>query len=298
MLPRALNRKWHRPYLQLIERNRNTPHLTPKASPMPPTQLKAFLLTGALVVTFGACGAAESTSDSPAPSATCPRLVEDFSDTVADPPDGAAECASGDCNYQTQEGCPQGQACRPQFNATEPVVNPGCEAAGEVAVGEACETSADCVAAAFCAHDRDGVGTCRKLCCGADWSACDEGESCIRSLDVRAGGEVISAGVDLCFPVGTCGIFDPKGCANDPGRECKIVDPTGAVACAPISTAQLNDPCGPPDVCAQGLNCVGGYCVKLCAWEACGVPACTASEGTCVHFERDPAGVGECTLGR
>jgi len=258
---------------------------------------KGLLLAAALSVLFGACGGAETASQgNQEPS--CPLLVEDFSLVVPAPPDGEAECASGVCNYQTQDGCDVGQACRPQFNATDAVVNPGCEAAGEAKPGQSCEASADCARGAYCVVEAASGGTCRKLCCGADWSACDDGESCIRTLEVRAGGEVISADVDLCFPVGTCDLFDAEGCAAERGRECKIVDPTGAVACAPTSTAQLNDPCGPPDVCSQGLNCVGGYCVKLCAWEACGSPACGEGEGTCVHFERDPPGVGECTLGR
>jgi hypothetical protein len=148
------------------------------------------------------------------------------------------------------------------------------------------------------AIEAGGEGLCRKQCCGGDWSACDEGESCIRSLEVRAGGEVIPAGVDLCFPVGTCDLFDSEGCADEPGRECKLVDPTGAVACSPVSSVKLGDACAPPEVCSQGLSCVGGFCVKLCAWQACGEPACSEAEGTCVHFERNPPGVGECTLGR
>jgi hypothetical protein len=219
-------------------------------------------------------------------------LVLDSTLTVPDPPDGAAECASGSCNYQTQDGCADGEACRPQFNATDPDVNPGCEAAGEGEIGDDCTLQGDCARGLYCAE-----GACRKLCCGADWSACDEGESCIRTLQVKAGGEVIDAGVDLCFPVGTCDLFDPDSCP-DPKRECKIVDPTGAIACAPRSNANVGEQCAPPTVCKQGLNCVGGYCVKLCRFSECGEPACTEAEGACTHFERDPDGVGECTLGR
>lgn len=243
------------------------------------------------VVLFSACGTAESTTDAPAPTA-CPALSLNTTLPVDAPPDGPAACAPGDCNYQTQVGCPDDQACRPQFNSVDPDVNPGCEAAGSTQSGEICAAQADCARGLYCA-----LGTCHKLCCGADWTGCDAGQSCIRNLEVRAGGQVISAGVDLCFPVGTCDLFDANACADEPGRECKIVDPTGAVACAPRSTAQLGDACGPPTVCAQGLNCVGGYCVKLCRFSECGEPACTESEGTCVHYPRDPDGVGECVLG-
>jgi hypothetical protein len=172
-------------------------------------------------------------------------------------------------------------------------VHPGCEPAGAGESGDACAAQAECARGYYCA-----AGACHKLCCGADWTGCPKGESCIRSLEVRAGGRVIAAEASLCFPTGTCDPLTNQGCEDDPSRECKIVDPTGAVACAPRSNAGLGDDCAPPTVCKSGLNCVGGTCIKLCAFEACGEPACSADEGTCVHFLRDPEGLGECMLGR
>jgi hypothetical protein len=257
------------------------------------------LLASALLASlFAACGGSETVDES-VPEPGCPRLVEDLSLEVPEPPDGAAACAAGDCNYQTQEGCSDDEACRPQFNATDPEVNPGCEPAGTGEAGDECSGQPDCARGFYCAGEvATQPGVCRKLCCGADWSACDEGESCIRSLSVKAGGEVLPAGVDLCFPVNDCDLFDPESCAGDPSRECKIVDPVGNIACAPKSNADLGDDCAPPTVCKQGLNCVGDKCVKLCAFEECGDPACTTDEGTSVHFARAPADVGECTLGR
>jgi hypothetical protein len=241
---------------------------------------------------FAACGGGESAStDTPVPG--CPALVVDTLVAPVGPPDGAAACAAGDCNYQTQDGCDADQACRPQFNATDVEVHPGCEAAGSAKSGEACDAQADCARGYYCT-----LGSCHKFCCGADWSACDDGESCFRTLDVRAGGEVISADAGLCFPVGTCDPLSGSGCEDDPTRECKIVDPTGAVACVPLSKADIGDECTPPSVCKTGLSCVGGFCTKLCAFAMCAEPACTEAEGSCVHFLRDPDGVGECTLGR
>lgn len=254
--------------------------------------LPASLVATVLATGFAAaCGAAEQVSD-PTTTVSCPPLTTDRTLSVPPAPDGAAECASGSCNYQTQDGCDAEQACRPQFNAEDPVVSPGCEAAGAAEVGDDCEAQIDCARGLYCAE-----GVCRRMCCGADWSACDEGESCIRTLQVLAGGEVLEAGVDLCFPVGTCDLFEPASC-EDEQRECKIVDPTGAIACAPRSNADVGDACSPPTVCKQGLNCVGGYCVKLCRFAECGEPSCAESEGACTHFERNPPGVGECTLGR
>ncbi len=256
-----------------------------------PKPIRWFAL-GLVLGLAGACGTAESTTTTD-DATSCPKLVLDAVHGIDDPPDGAAACAAGDCNYQTQTGCADDQACRPQFNATDVEVHPGCEAAGTAEAGQACTAQSDCARGAYCA-----AGTCRKLCCGADWTACDAGESCIRGLDVRAGGEVISAEAGLCFPVNDCDPLDSNSCADEPSRECKIVDPTGAVACAPRSNAELGEECAPPTVCKQGATCVGQRCVKLCRFAECGEPSCTEAEGTCVHFLRDPEGVGECTPAR
>lgn len=256
------------------------------------TSTWATLAAFGVLAALAACGSGSTTDESP-PTPTCPQLVEDTLVPLDDPPDGPAACGAGDCNYQTQEGCEADQACRPQFNATDVEVHPGCEGAGKGESGDACTVQGDCARGFYCA-----AGECHKLCCGADWTACDEGESCIRSLDVRAGGEVISAKAGLCFPTGTCDPLTGTGCEDDPSRECKIVDPTGAVACAPRSQAGLGDDCEPPTVCKTGLNCVGGVCIKLCAFAECAEPSCTTDEGTCVHFLRDPEGIGECSLGR
>jgi len=258
---------------------------------LPVSSAGVAALTALAGLTMAACGSAE-TVETGTPTPYCTPLFEDRSMPVPSAPDGASACATGSCNYQTQQGCPASAACRPQFNAEEVAVTPGCEAAGDHDAGDPCTTQGECGRGLYCA-----AGACRKMCCGGDWSACDPGESCIRSVEVRAGGEIIAAGLDLCFPVGTCDLFDPSSCSDEPGRECKIVDPTGAVACAPRSEADVGDPCGPPTVCKQGLNCVGGFCVKLCRHLECGEPSC--GEGSdCVHFDRLPEGVGECSLGR
>src|SRR5438552_18085775 len=95
--------------------------------------LVAFCLAGGLPV---ACGSGETATNDPVlPS--CPKLVVDMLVPLEDPPDGAAACAAGDCNYQTQAGCAASEACRPQFNDTDPEVHPGCEKAGSAASGEA-----------------------------------------------------------------------------------------------------------------------------------------------------------------
>lgn len=101
-------------------------------------------------------------------------------------------------------------------------------------------------------------------------------------------------GMHLCFPVGTCDVLAPGDCASEQ-RTCRIVDPTGAVACAPYSDLPVDAPCSEARQCGAGLHCVDGACRRLCAWPPCGGPGCPGREGVCVHFDRDPPGVGECT---
>lgn len=248
----------------------------------------ASLLAAALAI---GCGTTTSVSE-PVDDAGCRDTVKDGGGIVDPPEPGAASCPSGVCNYQAQTGCPSGQACRPKFTALSPDVTPGCEAAGTGTSRATCNAGSDCAAGYFCA-----AGACRKQCCHGDWSACDAGESCIRQLEVKAGGQVVDSGMELCFPVNDCDPLDPAPCPNAPDRECKIVDPTGNVACDPLSSAHAGDACSTQHSCAAGLTCVLDQCRKLCRALACGEPSCAAEEGACVHFTRDPIGVGECTPG-
>jgi hypothetical protein len=244
------------------------------------------------------CGTTTSVSSPSSFDAGCaePNEIRDGGGDVEQPEAGAPECPTGICNYQAQTGCPAGEGCRPQFTAASPNVSPGCEATGTGKSAATCATGADCAAGYFCADN-----ACRKQCCNRDWSACDPGESCFRQLQVKAGGVVTDSGMDLCFPVGDCDPLDTKSCSQ--GLACAIVDPTGAVACVPASTAQPGEVCGAGSSCAAGALCVGGesgaesQCRALCRAEVCGEPACAAGQGTCVHYNRDPAGVGECTPG-
>jgi hypothetical protein len=219
-----------------------------------------------------------------------PEVVLDGGGEIPDAPNGANLCADGTCNYQTQEGCTAEESCSPVFASGQ--VNPGCTTPGTVGLGEACEEWTDCARGTFCAD-----GACRKLCCGGDWSACPTGESCIRQLQIRnpQNQAIIDAGVDLCFPVGTCDVLDVDSCADEPGRSCQIVDPVGNVACGRAGTAGIGEDCGTATLCGAGMSCVGGECRKLCrAVEGVTETGCRSDE-SCIHFRRDPAGVGECT---
>lgn len=253
-------------------------------------------LAGLLAMLTSSCGTEQRATSDEAPVEECPAFVEDGGGGIEQPPEGAALCPAGACNYQTASGCDASETCLPTYNANLEI-SPGCTAAGAGTAGDECvpwATPSDCASGHFCAE-----GVCRRFCCGSDWSACDADTSCFRPLFLRLGGEAnpvdVPVDVGLCFPTGTCHVLDPDSCEAEPGKTCKIVDPTGAVACLPSGPGVVGDDCSNPDYCGPSLSCVGERCRRLCRVEACGEPGCPADEGICVHLDRDPEGVGECT---
>lgn len=242
------------------------------------------------------CGAADYTGGDKEPEQECADIVLNGGGGIDAPPDGAALCPEGMCNYQTSDGCSAAAGCLPGINADDSV-SPTCVAAGGGLAGDSCSPWAnpsDCAPGYFCAD-----GACRQLCCGTDWSACVGETSCFRPLLIRLGSSDdpvdVPVNVGLCFPTGTCHVLESDSCDEEPGKTCKIVDPTGAQACVPSGPGGVGDICEVADYCGPGLSCVGHICRRLCRAEACGEPACPPDVGACVHFDRDPEGVGECT---
>lgn len=280
------------------------------------TLLALGVATTAAASAFVACGGSDSASGSGGAggNGNCPRVVLKAQDQIPLPPNGEAACETPLCNYQTQSGCAEDQACRPSFPAGSATVTPACEPFGTGETADPCDTSSDCARGYLCATvipSPDGgitpaVSRCYQQCCDGDWTACASGTSCSRQFMVRFADDHVEHPVDLCVPTGTCDLFDPTSCQNDSDpptpRECKIVDPTGAVACMPKSTRKLGDSCSADtNTCAQGFTCVFdtgapdvGHCRRLCRAELCGEPSCPPAEGICVHFNRNPPGVGEC----
>jgi hypothetical protein len=211
--------------------------------------------------------------------------------TPAVPPNGAAACPAGACNYQTGSGCSGATpACAPVLSGTT-TISPTCIAPGAIAPGGACTNPGDCTAGYLC-----GAGVCRKLCCGGDWTGCDSPtEHCLQNLEYQVGSSNLMTGAMLCGPVNDCNALEPSTCTTA-GTSCQIADLTGATACLPQGTGTSGQPCP----CQGGFTCVtpagkSPVCVRLCAAVAGGAePYCQASEGICTHYWRDPAGVGEC----
>lgn len=268
----------------------------------------AWLAPLALIAYLGACGGSggdENGTGGTAGNAGNPNVILDGGGTIPDPPKGETLCQKGECNYQQQD-CSGGATCLP--TDTPPATGdwpPKCLPAGTKALGESCSAWNDCIHGAFCvgiSGTADGgviPGTCRKLCCGGDWSACGTGQSCIQQVYLvrPSGGDPVYAKADVCAPVNDCDVLDPDSCAGKPGKSCQIADPTGNVACLPAGTGGPGDACDPKTPCKAGFACVADECRRLCkAVAGGGEPYCPMSEGTCVHYNRDPAGVGECTV--
>lgn len=258
---------------------------------MPRSLLTALLLLP--LTAYVACGGDSDDDDDSSNNPDKPLVILDGGGGIEDPPDGASLCPSGECNYQTQEGCSAEQACWPGV-VGEGELQPKCQTTSGTGInGTPCTEWFDCAPGYLCA-----AGACRKLCCGGDWTACPEGESCIRQLMVPAPQDPASAQVDLCFPTGGCDPLDPNACADQADRSCQLVDPTGAVACAPEGVGTVGDTCSPGEPCAAGFSCVGTTCRRLCRaveLEPGDPRPCPEAEGVCIHFDRNPQGVGECT---
>lgn len=245
----------------------------------------ALSVAGSVVPVSGCSGGVE-TQDPTDAGADGPDIILDGGGTIPSPPDGASLCPQGACNYQTNTGCMPPQGCIPYPNG-QGQAPPTCFTLGQNAAGSACQSVDQCAPGTLCAG-----GVCRKLCCGGDWTGCSSGESCIQNLSISDGnGGTIKTGAMLCLPVNYCDALDPyNGCA--PGTACLIVDPTGATACFPEGAGTSGDPCP----CKGGFLCVSGECRRLCkAVSGGGEPSCQDGEGICVHYNRDPQDVGECT---
>jgi hypothetical protein len=107
--------------------------------------------------------------------------------------------------------------------------------------------------------------------------------------------------------VNNCDVLNSQSCKDDPVRPvCRIADPVGNVACQPDLGGNVGDPCakeeqcGPVQKCAWreslGVPQTAKTCRRLCrVTPECGNSVCPQDQGVCVHFKRDPEGVGECT---
>lgn len=243
-----------------------------------------------LALATAACTSSGTDSSTGGPSDAGPdgyKVVLDGGGEIAKSPDGTTLCPMGACNYQTDKGCSATEVCLPN-SPTPGTAQPGCFPAGTAKDGETCSGANDCVSGYICV-----AKTCHKLCCGGDWSACPKpSQHCFTSIELAGPNNTpLPTGAMVCEETGTCDPLAPQSC-NKVGITCQIVDGTGAAACVVDGKGGAGEACP----CQGGFLCVAGSCRRLCkAVEGGGSPFCASGEGDCVHFNRDPQGVGECT---
>lgn len=244
----------------------------------------------AIVATTSACTSSNASDPVPtidaadAPPGVLPPIL-DGGGGIPDAPNGVDFCPKGACNYQSQTGCASeaGAACQP-FPASDGGIQPTCGTAGTKTAGQPCASWTECEPGLLCT-----AGSCMRMCCGDDYTACPSGEHCFGSLLIQVGDAAVSSGAMVCLPAGTCDVLTGKTCPA--GQACHIVDPTGAVACIEEGKGKAGEDCP----CTVGFTCVAKKCRRLClAVEGGGEPWCPIEEGRCVHYDRDPPNVGEC----
>jgi hypothetical protein len=254
--------------------------------------LKSCTQGALLLCLFAGCTSSDATPVSPSDAgAEAPVILTPILDAgggLQDPPDASWRCpATNRCNYQTGQGCPASTTSCLPYVLEDGGIEPACFIPGTLQGGQTCMAGNDCVSGFACA-----AGVCRKLCCGADWiSGCPTGEHCIREHVFAINGTTVPTGAELCYPVNNCDALNPASC-TEPHTTCLIVDGTGATSCSPPGSGAAGDECP----CLGGYTCVLGGCRRLCkAVEGGGTPSCPPEEGRCVHYDRDPTSVGECT---
>ena len=219
-------------------------------------------------------------------------------DAPAVAPDGPAACPTGICNYQTQVGCSVATDAATVVASCIPTVTkagataPTCVVAGSIQEGDECSGWEDCSSGLVCA----GL-VCRRLCCGHDWTACSPDQRCVAPLSISINSSAVPTGAYVCVPANGCDPLTGSPCTG--ATVCQIVDPTGATACVASPPAGVGatpgDVCPP---CQTGFTCVSEGCRRLCSVAATsgqGGATCPPEEGHCVHWQRDPKDIGECT---
>ena len=264
--------------------------------------IRVTALVGVAAAWAAACGSGDTSSASPPPGhCTIYYGLAGNPETSAEGGAAPARCATSPCGYQSQSGCPADGTCFPHFDDKTNTVAPACGEVGTVRAGQACDDKSLCARGLLCVE-----GRCAKPCCDGDSSVCAADERCVR--EVKASNGEFVPGLGTCATINDCDPLSTAACGSDPAWPvCRIIDHVGTVACSRAGERDLGDDCDSAHPCGAGQHCAGNEssavaatiqtkCVRLCKFGSCGAePACGKDEGVCVHFDRDPDGVGECT---
>jgi len=161
------------------------------------------------------------------------RTDDDGEATIEADPDPDAELDMEDAlPCRSEEYCPEGLHCDPQYGRCLPACNPYYP---------------DCPQGSACKPLPGGAAARPFAVCAPRWEGGDLGDACGSAAPCAAG--------FVCGRTERCeAICNPDGFADCPtGLSCTINRAYGIGACAFCAT---------PDECGDGKTCLGGYCVQ------------------------------------
>ncbi len=181
--------------------------------------------------------------------------------------------------------CPEGEKCVPNPSTGQSL----CVSSGtDVAIGDACSRSTDCVEGASCISD-GAASTCRELCTPGEVMSCDGAETfCTQTL-----GSDPSLGVCAPGPE-SCDIYT-QSCADE---ACVLlrnpVDDQVGTYCGDAGSVAIGQPCGNgAGSCVAGAICIqAGSDTGPTCHQVCRDPDVTCSSGACTGSSQ--AGVTFC----
>ena len=192
------------------------------------------------------------------------------------PDDGAIQCGGTpptvDAGGKEASVPPSyGDACRVTLSG------PTCTGAGGGKDGATCTTSGDCASGSDCVLRADGMGQCRRYCCGGTCTNVGSPSGGATFCDVVQLAEESSVKVPVCMPVKACKLLTAGQC--EMGETCAVASEDGTTSCIPTGSAQADEACDETH-CAAGLTCLGKPGARRC-FQLCRVGSTCAANLEC-----------------
>ncbi|MFK7987507.1 MAG: hypothetical protein AB8I08_15915 [Sandaracinaceae bacterium] len=196
---------------------------------------------------------------------------------------GAPLCTWTTCDPRAAEGCGD-DSCVLRGEAAVCDTEPGM-----LGRDAECTTVSDCAPGLAC-FLVEGRGSCGRICCPEDETACGEDATCGGS-GVLVDGTATSWG--RCRPRARCDVHTPAEACED--REgCYIIDGVGTTECRVAGEGEAGAACELQEDCTAGYFCGGvgsmKQCVRICR---IGEDDCGEREA-CVAQVHTPDGSGLC----
>ena len=192
------------------------------------------------------------------------------------PDEGALQCGGSPAPPDSgtgDAGAPQvfGDACHVTLSG------PSCASAGSGKDGSTCTASSDCSAGSDCVLRADGLGQCRRYCCGGTCTNVGSPSGGATFCDVVQLAEESKVKVPVCMPVKACKLLTAGQC--EAGETCSVAAEDGTTSCVRTGPAQADAPCDETH-CAAGLTCLGKPGARRC-FQLCRVGAAPCAKGMC-----------------